>query len=255
MAAVSQAPQKQTPPPAQGVVCWLLSADGEVKSCSLSLQDVNDIIVTKVCRLVCEQLHIQPPVNLSDSDSPSTTPTATSSTTSSATPSATSTAVPSATSEAVLNAASSATPAALSDSKETVKETGKQTNSLTNVNASCADDLMRDLSLDELEKAKEQQFMLCLDPFWLIMHVDNDLELKTSKLPVNKALKKFIPVSRYVGDMVLGRTVDVDVDELHKGHWTLDDFKAHLAKCRITRNKNDWGLECRFVSEESFDEE
>ena len=54
---------------------------------------------------------------------------------------------------------------------------------------------------------------------FLLMHKDNDFRanLKKSILPINQALKKYYPNSKYVGDMLLVMS-DTD-DRIIQGHW------------------------------------
>lgn len=68
---------------------------------------------------------------------------------------------------------------------------------------------------------QDSMYMVSLpDDYFLMMHEDNDFEkkYKKSKLPINKALRKYFPNSPYKGNVVLVR---VDEDDLLKGgKWT-----------------------------------
>lgn len=59
---------------------------------------------------------------------------------------------------------------------------------------------------------------------FLIMHEDNDLNLASSELPINQALRKYFPNSPFVGDILAVRTSDSD--EFTPGPWSLDDLFA-----------------------------
>lgn len=91
---------------------------------------------------------------------------------------------------------------------------------------------------DDKKEEDEDDYIVCIGRFWLILHVDNDKDPSRSTLPINKALKNFIPSSVFVGDLLVCCTRDGDSDELRSGNWQLSEFAAHLSKHDVIQSKD-----------------
>ena len=66
--------------------------------------------------------------------------------------------------------------------------------------------------------------------YFLLMHQDNDFEhvLRTSTVPINKALISIFPTSPYVGDMILVKAFenpyDANICIITSDEWSIDDI-------------------------------